>query len=190
MDEQTAITQLKRGDIRGLEILVRKYQLYAVGVAAPIINDLGQAEEIVQEAFIKVFQNIASFDETRPFRSWFLRIVVNDTLNLVKRQNRLLPLDPPRDFENDSQKDESENSFLIFKQAEFGDEHDLAEALQKVLEDLSPEHQAVIQLKYYLSMSEEEIAEVVQVPVGTVKSRLHAAKQKFKNLLVRHEIYS
>jgi RNA polymerase sigma-70 factor (ECF subfamily) len=189
MDETEAIARLKRGDIRGLEILVRKYQLDAVHIAAPIINDLGQAEEIVQEAFIKVYQNIEKFDETRSFRSWFLQIVVNDTLNLVRRQSRLVPLNYPEDTENDVLQDENENCLLRFEQAEFSDEYALANAVQKLLESLSPEHQAIIQLKFYLSMSEKEIADVVQVPIGTVKSRLYAAKNIFKSMLIRQEIF-
>jgi len=62
MDEFEAITQLKRGDVRGLEILVRKYQLEAVRIAFPITNDLGLAEEVVQEAFLRVYQRIHQYD--------------------------------------------------------------------------------------------------------------------------------
>jgi RNA polymerase sigma-70 factor (ECF subfamily) len=189
MNEYEAIAQLKRGDIRGLEILVRKYQLDAIRIAAPITGDLGQAEEIVQEAFIKVYHNIDKFDAERSFRSWFMRIVVNDALNLVKYQHRFVPIEDP-DIGGEQFRCEKELDELTFEQMEFSDDHYLAKALQEVLMQLSPEHRAVIQLKYYLAMSEEEIADVIQVPLGTVKSRLHTAKQKFKCMLIRNEIYN
>lgn len=181
MDEFEAITRLKQGDVRGLEILVRKYQLAAVRVAYSITNDLGLSEEVVQNAFLRVYDRIDQFDATRPFRSWFLRIVVNDALKIVNRQKRLVAFNP------ESEQDDSGTAFidhlLYFEQEEFSSQHDDAEILQEVLKSLSPEHRAVIQLKYVLEMTDEEISEVIQVPPGTVKSRLHAAKQKIRCLL-------
>jgi RNA polymerase sigma-70 factor (ECF subfamily) len=185
MNEKDAIAQLKHGDMRGLEILVRKYQLEAVRIAIPITSDLGLAEEVVQEAFLRVYERIEQFDEERPFRAWFLRIVVNDALKMVKRHNRLLPLESEpksEDFEPDGL---IYNGRLKVEQVEFSSGHDDSEVLQQLLQSLTPEHRAVLQLKYYLDMSDDEIAEAIQIPAGTVKSRLHAAKQNFRSLLKR-----
>lgn len=157
MDEFEAITQLKHGDVRGLEILVRKYQLEAVRIAFPITNDLGMAEEAVQDAFLRVYERIHQYDESRPFRPWFLRIVVNNALKLVRHHQRLLPL------ESENEAIESEglhaNARLQFEQEEFSGAYDDCALLQELLQQLSPEHRAVLQLKYYLEMSDEEIAE-------------------------------
>ena len=183
MDEFEAITQLKRGDVRGLEILVRKYQLEAVRIAFPITNDLGLAEEVVQEAFLRVYQRIHQYDETRPFRAWFLRIVVNNALKTVKSQERLISLE----IETEILGSEGEwnNNHLQFEQEEFTNSRDDCVLLQELMQQLSPEHRAVLELKYYLEMSDDEIAETVHIPPGTVKSRLHAAKGHFRALLKR-----
>ncbi len=182
MDELTAITKLKSGDIRGLEILVRKYQLEAVRIAYPIINDLGLAEEVVQEVFIRVYQRIHQYDETRPFRAWFLRIVVNEALKTVKSQERLVSLEDDELF---GQPAAQNNSKLRFEQEEFSDFRDDCDFIQELMQQLTPEHRAVLELKYYLEMSDDEIAETVQIPSGTVKSRLHSAKNHFRALVKR-----
>lgn len=182
MEEFAAILQLKQGDMRGLEILVRKYQLIAVRIAFSITNDLGLAEEVVQEAFLRSYEHIRQFDETRPFRPWFLRIVVNDAIKLIRRHQKLIPL------ESEVQSSETTNweyQKLCFEQAEFSNTHDNHTLLLETLQQLTPEHRAVLQLKYYLEMTDEEIAETMQIPPGTVKSRLHAAKSQIRALLTR-----
>jgi RNA polymerase sigma-70 factor (ECF subfamily) len=183
MNEKEAIAQLKRGDVRGLEVLVRRYQLDAVRIANSITKDLGLAEEIVQEAFLRVYRFIDQYDEARPFRAWLLRIVVNDALKTVTHQNRLVSfegLEEDRDIGSIL----SENR-LWFEQEEFTSTHENAAALQEILDNLPPKHRAVLELKYYFDMSEEEIALTVNIPLGTVKSRLHAAKQQLRSLLQR-----
>jgi RNA polymerase sigma-70 factor (ECF subfamily) len=85
--------------VRGLEVLVRKYQLDAVRIANAITKDISLAEEIVQEAFLRVYQRIDQYDDARPFRSWFLRIIVNDALKAVTYQNRFIPLEDAGEFD-------------------------------------------------------------------------------------------
>lgn len=183
MNEIEAIACLKRGDMRGLEILVRKYQLDAVRIANSITKDLGLAQEIVQEAFLRVYHRIDQYDDVRPFRAWLLRIIVNDALKAVTHQNRFIS------FEGVDEVDDSDigsiltQSRLWFEQEEFTSTHENADALKEILNNLPPKHRAVLELKYYLDMSEEEIAMTVNIPLGTVKSRLHVAKQKLRCML-------
>ncbi len=77
LDERTAISQMQRGDIRGLDTLMRAYQVRALRAAHLITHDLPLAEDIVQSAFIRAYERIEQFDDTRPFGPWFLRSVVN-----------------------------------------------------------------------------------------------------------------
>jgi RNA polymerase sigma factor (sigma-70 family) len=98
MDDQTAITHLKQGDLDGLESLVEGYQARAVHAAYLICCDRALAEDVAQAAFVKAAERIQQFDETRPFAPWFFRIVVNDALKAAQRQMRILPLeDDPED---------------------------------------------------------------------------------------------
>jgi RNA polymerase sigma-70 factor (ECF subfamily) len=187
MNDFDAITQLKRGDMRGLEVLVRKYQLEAVRIANAITKDLGLAEEIVQEAFLRVYRCIDQFDDTRPFKPWFIRIIVNDALKSLTYQDRFVPLESTGDFDNSNLWDILSESKLWFEQEEFSYSHEDAQILQEMLNSLTPEHRAVLELKYYLDLSEEEIALIVRIPLGTVKSRLHSAKQVLRSLLERDD---
>jgi RNA polymerase sigma-70 factor, ECF subfamily len=187
MNELEAVTQLKRGDVRGLEVLVRKYQLDAVRIANSITQDLSLAEEVVQEAFLRVYERIDQYDDSRPFRSWFLRIVVNDALKSVTRQNRFISIEGADEFDDSGEVTVFSESSLCFEQEEFSSSYENAQALQEMLTSLTPEHRAVLELKYYLDMSDEEIAMTVDIPLGTVKSRLHIAKLNLRSLLDRKD---
>lgn len=186
-EEIEAIVQLKRGDVRGLEVLVRKYQLEGVRIANAITKDLGLAEEIVQEAFLRVYRCIDQFDDSRPFKSWFLRIIVNDSLKLLTYQNRFVPLEKTGDCDNSNLVDILAEGKLWFEQEEFSETHENARILQEMMNNLTPEQRAVLELKYYLDMADEEIALVVQIPLGTVKSRLHSAKLMLRSMLDRDD---
>jgi RNA polymerase sigma-70 factor (ECF subfamily) len=186
-EENDAIAVLKHGDVRGLEVLVRKYQLDAVRIANAIMKDFSLAEEIVQEAFLRVYRCIDQYDETRPFRPWFLRIIVNDALKALMYQNRFVPLEDDGQLDCNSLGDILHESSLWFEQEEFSHTHENAQVLQEMLNNLTPEHRAVLELKYYLDMSEEEIAMTVHIPLGTVKSRLHSAKSMLRSIMERDD---
>src|SRR5437773_2648150 len=91
MDDRAAIAQLQRGDIAGLETLVRRYQARAVGAAFLICRDAGLAEEIAQAAFLRAYERSNQFDPARPFGPWFLRSVVHDALKAAARRERQVP---------------------------------------------------------------------------------------------------
>lgn len=88
MDEPDAIHRLKRGDIDGLEVLVRRYQLQAVRAASLIVRDPSLAQDVVQTAFVRAYERIGSFDARRPFGPWFLKLVVNDAIRAAARRSR------------------------------------------------------------------------------------------------------
>lgn len=92
-DEREALGALRRGNIGGIEVLVRRHQHAALRVAFLIGRAAALAEDIVQEAFLRTYARIDRFDAARPFGPWFLRVVANDTRNAVARRRRA-PLDP------------------------------------------------------------------------------------------------
>ena len=77
MEERKAIERLKNGDIGGLEVLVRRHQVRAIRAAYLIVRDHALAEDVVQGAFVRVYERIGSFDERQPFNPWFMKVVVN-----------------------------------------------------------------------------------------------------------------
>src|SRR5204862_3115407 len=88
LDERTAISQMQRGDIRGLDALMLAYQVRAIRAAHLVTHDLPLAEDIVQSAFIRAFERIGQYDDSRPFGPWFLRSVINSATTAVSRRGR------------------------------------------------------------------------------------------------------
>jgi len=86
MDERRAIERLKGGDIGGLEVLVRMHNTRAVRTVDLIVHDTGLAQEIVQSAFVRVYERIGRFDESRSFGPYFTRIVFNDAIKAASRR--------------------------------------------------------------------------------------------------------
>lgn len=180
MNERQAIRLIKQGDPTGLKFLVNEYQLIALRAVYLIVHDRAIAEEIVQSAFIKVFERIAQFDDTRPFKPWFLRIVVNDALKRVSRQKQMVSIDENTehiDFEA-LIVDRSQKSLekLI-------EEDELRQAVWDALEALPSDQRTAVVMHYYLGLSQPEIAQSSDTALGTIKWRLHAARQRLHDLL-------
>jgi RNA polymerase sigma-70 factor (ECF subfamily) len=176
-NEREAIARLKHGDIGGLETLVQLYQTPALHAAYIISRDRALAEDIVQAAFLRAYETIHQFDADRLFRPWFLRSVVNATLRACAKRGRQLSLDAV---------DEDEIVALPSGDASL-DEMMIAaasdEAVWATMTQLAPAQRAVVVMRYYLDMSEAEMAHRLNCPPGTVKRRLYDARQRLRRLL-------
>lgn len=182
MDEQAAIVRLQQGDIGGLEVLVRLYQVKAVRAADLITRDRQRAQDIVQSAFVRVYHKIHQFDPSRPFGPWFLRIVVNDAVKAVER-NREVSLETPLDHsENgltlgDVLPDDTPAPDILIEQAQ------LREQVWEALGQLPTDQRAAIVMHYYLGFDVQAMADAVDSPIGTIKWRLHRARERLRTLL-------
>jgi RNA polymerase sigma-70 factor (ECF subfamily) len=137
----------------------------ALRTAYSIVRDRDLAEDAVQEAFVRSFTAIQSFDLKRPFGPWLSRIVVNEAIRLSNRnQKGGQPAEIP---------DQVSPAIAIQHEVERAEVQRL---LRKCAADLPPEMRALVTLKYYREMTDPEIAAVVDYPVGTVKSRLAKAR--------------
>lgn len=191
MNEHQAIARLKRGDIGGLETLMQGHQVRAVRTAFLITRDRALAEDVVQAAFVRVYDRIAQFDPNRAFEPWLLRIVTNDAVKAATRRERFVPLHAPGDVEQTLNKLLGNNQSGPEAAAEAAE---LQQAVWSALGQLSPDQRAVIVRRYYLDMNETEMADDLDVPHGTIKSRLRAARQRLRTLLqpwqITHEATS
>lgn len=186
--ESQAIARLKRGDIQGLAHLVERYQIKALRTAYLITTDRALAEDIVQTAFVRVYERIQQFDDQRPFAPWFMRMVANDALYAITRQQHPLSLNHTVD--------ETDLTWVdLLPETDPAALPDLAleavetrEVVWGALQQLSPDQRTVIVLRYYLGLSEEELADQLNSPPGTVKWRLHAARKHLRGLLARFHI--
>ena len=176
MQDVEAIRLLKRGEIKGLEALVVRYQVRAVRTAYLIVQDEPLAEDLVQDTFVKLFQRMRFFDETRPFAPYLMRCVVNAALNAVKKSGREIPLDTGKgEFERLMQR-----ALSVENQVESGE---LQEELLAAIAKLPPRQRAAIVQRYYLEMSENEMAQTLKAPAGTVKWLLNNARSRLQVLL-------
>lgn len=177
MDERLAIARLKQHDIGGLELLVRFYYVQAVRTSYVITRDKAIAEDIVQEAFLHVYDRIDQFDDTRPFAPWFMRCVLNDSVKAIARNRHFVSLEARR-----TQTDASLEDILP---AEFNelDQLEMEDAIWEALDRLSPSQRAAVVLRYYLEFSEVEAAQALDCPPNTLKWWMSQARLHLRALL-------
>lgn len=181
MDDQAAISRIKQGDLNGLAVLVKRYQVKGVYAAYLVLQERSSSEEVVQNAFLKVYEKIHQFEEGRPFAPWFFRIVVNDAVKAARERSRLSGLDEEPDGEArvlahwmiDPQPQPEEQIERI----------ELGQTLRAALRQLSPEQRATVVMRYYLEMSEAEMALQLDKPLSTIKWWLRAARKRLSELV-------
>lgn len=164
--ERKVIKRVKKGNHQAFKKLYDSYADYALRSAYAITRNNNHAADIVQETFIKVYRNIEKFDEKRSFKPWFYQILLNESRRYMKRQNKqAIPV-------------ESEELFDYFHEQESG--HEEYEHLDRALDQLSEMHRTVLTLKYINEFTEQEIAQLLELNVNTVKSRLYKGRQRLK----------
>lgn len=180
--EQEAITILRGGDIRGLETLVHLHQLQAVRAAYAITGSRHVAEDVVADAFLRVYDHVHQYDSRRPFTPWFYRIVVNGALKTLRAAQRTHSSNDLDIEWLDQQAGESPGP------EEEVATHEMRLLLLSAIYTLPPHQRAAVVLRYYLDMDEATMAQTLGCPLGTVKWRLHAARQRLRRTLTPNSV--
>ncbi len=170
-----AVRRLKKGDIGGLETLVTRYQVRALRAAFMILRDEQAAEDVTQETFLRVFARIGRFDESRAFGPYLLRSVVNAALDEAQRTTWKMESVGLAEVEGMLAQAGS-----VEGQAEF---NQLKNSLNAALGQLAPRQRAAVVQRYYLGLSEQEMAQTLGAAPGTVKWLLNSARQRLRQLL-------
>lgn len=177
-EEREAVERLRRDDAGGLEALVRRYHDRAVGAAYLVVRDRVLAEDVVQGAFVRAFEKIHRFNPDRPFAPWFMKIVLNGAVEAARRRGR------------EATREVADGERLLVRLADPGaGPHAAAERSETrrrvwaALGQLPPAQRAVVVQRYYLGMSEAEMAESGASPAGTIKSRLSSARRSLAKIL-------
>ena len=177
--EREIVRGWKRGDKRAYEMLVRRYMTDAYLVAYGFAGNAEDARDLSQEAFIKAYRARSQFDETRPFYPWLYRILKNHCLNYVTRRRAHVSID-----------DENQHREIPCPRPSPLDDLEQDERrriVRAAVERLSIDHREVIVLKNFKGHSYREIAEMLDVPIGTVMSRLFYARQALRALIEQIE---
>ena len=174
--DQQLIERIQRGDKNAFNLLVRKYQHKVVSLVSRYVNNPGDIPDVAQEAFIKAYRAIPDFRGESAFYTWLYRIAVNTAKNYIVAQGRR-----PPDMDVDSQDAETYDGAESLHEVAnpenlmLSDEirAEVASALASLPEDL----RTAITLREIEGLSYEEIAEVMECPVGTVRSRIFRARE-------------
>ena len=166
MDDAEAIKRCQQGDREVFRHLVERYQKRAVAHALAILFNRDDAEDAVQEAFIDAFRAIGTFDTSRTFYQWFYVLLRNRCYKMTARRRLTESID---------------EAVLVDPRPGVTNETRLA--LEKALHSLTREEREIIGLKYFSGLSYDELAVHLQIPRGTVMSRLFSARRRLKGQL-------
>lgn len=185
-DEESLIRSAQTGDLEAFNRLAQAYQDFLFRTAVNILGDADTAEDAVQEALISAFRSLRSF-RGRALRSWLTRVLVNACYDQLRRQRRrpVIPLEQSDDYDNEMDPGPwlADGARLPAEQAE---DHELQRLLMDGLQGLSPNYRAAEVLVDVESLSYEEAAEILHVPVGTVKSRVARARMALRAVLLQN----
>jgi len=169
------INRLKIGDLDALGELYDLYRLRVYRTALAITRDADAAEDILQEAFLRLNTHVNRVDTSLPLMPWIYRITVNLSYTWVTRHNRWTA--PLEDFI------ETLIGSARHSPEPEADRREDIRLMQQAIESLAFSHKAVIVLYYLNDLSLQEIAEILNCPVGTVKSRLHYGRENLRHIL-------
>jgi RNA polymerase sigma-70 factor, ECF subfamily len=175
------VARLQEGDLEALGELYERHQALVYRTALAITRDEKTADDVLQDVFLRVYSYAGRIDPALPLEPWLYRVTVNQTYSLIARARRLFQMlqvvfdrwvvaVPPQG--------------AVEAAAE---QREARRELQRAIAALPNDHQVVVVLHYLEELSLEEIAQVLKVPEGTVKSRLHYARRKLRQVLESQE---
>jgi len=177
------VRRAKKGDYRAFDLLVLKYQSRVIATAFKFVKEKQLAEDIAQEAFIKSYKSIDSFREESSFYTWVYRITVNTAKNYLvssKRRDETMISDLSQDDSFYPEKLDVDSPQEILKASE------LRDLIFETLSSLGEETRTALSLREFDGLSYEQIAEIVQCPVGTVRSRIFRGREIIEEVVGKH----
>jgi RNA polymerase sigma-70 factor (ECF subfamily) len=184
-EETTAIERVLDGDKEAYALLVERYTGSLYRYLLRMVRDTDEAEDLVQEAFLRAYLSLASYDPTYRFSTWLFRIACNLALNRIKAQKRVISLEslrrepdaPPVVLVDTREKGRPERQV---------EQRELARLIEECLDQLPPAYRTVVALRHVADLSYAEIALSADLPINTVRSRLHRGRERLGECLRGH----
>lgn len=174
-EDARLICRVREGDLLALGLLYDKYKTQAFRTALAITRDPNAADDILQESFLKLYGSLDRVDVARPLGPWLYRIVVNLSYNWVTRRGRwLAPLESAIGYLKADAKSSPEK---------VAEQNELLQIVREALNSLRFEHRVVLVLFYLGGFSLKEVAYILGLPEGTVKSRLYYGRERLRACL-------
>lgn len=180
-DDHRLITECLQGRTAAFGELVRRYQDRLFNTVYRMVGNAEDAQDVVQDAFLNAYQSLGTFKGDSQFFTWLYRIAVNTAISLKRKQKVALSIhtgvDEPGGLPEPLDASEFSQPGHALERAE------QEQWIQEALSRLSPEHRAVLIMKDMEDQKYETMAEILQVPIGTIRSRLHRARMELRALL-------
>ncbi len=179
------IRESRTGHSDRFEELVNRYRRRAFFAALSFMRNQEDALDVVQESFMKAFRALGDFDLRYPFYPWFHKIVKNTAFSLLRKKKRARFFSLHRVFKDGDEQvwdvpDRTMDPALLIDRSQKN------EALLKAMSELGDKEREILFLRHFQELSYKEIAEVLQIPIGTVMSRLYHARAKLKDRVERY----
>ncbi|MDB4992034.1 MAG: sigW [Parcubacteria group bacterium] len=177
--DETLVSRVQAGESDAFGALIERYEGKLLRYGRKFVSDQEDIRDLVQDAFIRAYQNIQSFDTSLRFSPWMYRIAHNVFVNRLKQQKRfpltyidfdLFVSHPVYEDPTEREREQEEMRVLI----------------EQFLQELSPKYREVLVLNYLENMAYKDIADVLSVPIGTVGIRLRRAKEALKARYIKH----
>ncbi len=175
--DQQLVEQAQRGDKKAFELLVVKYQRKLARLLSRFIRDASEVEDVTQEAFIKAYRALPSFRGDSAFYTWLYRIGINTAKNYLVSLGRHAPTVTRIDSEEAEGIEEGDQLRDLNTPENQMMSRQLAETVDQALQELPEELRTAITLREIDGMSYEEIAQIMNCPIGTVRSRIFRARE-------------
>ncbi len=184
-DDRRLISECLQGRTAAFGELVQRYQDRLYNTVYRLVGQAEDAQDVVQEAFLHAYQSLERFQGHSQFFTWLYRIAINSAISLKRKQRVALYVDRGRNPERSLSEPADASEFS--RPGHALEKAEQERRIQDALSRLSPEHRTVLILKDLEERKYEAIAEILQLPVGTVRSRLHRARLELRELLRRDE---
>lgn len=176
-DDAQLIRASLAGDSASFGLLVGRYQDRLYHAIVHVVGSREDARDLVQEAFLQAFSRLKSFQGASAFYTWLYRIAFNMSLSWKRRQRPKFSIDHARDEAGDEPIDHGARPEQVL------DQQERARQVRRALAALNDEHRRVLVLREMEGASYETIAEILDIPIGTVRSRLHRARLELREVL-------
>lgn len=176
IEDQKLITLAREGDQKAFEALLKKYRNLVYHVMFKMVRNPQEAEDLCQEAFIKAFGALSSFNEEFAFSTWLMKIATNNCIDyLRKRKLRTYSIDEPLQYKDEQVQVELPDHDPTPDKQLLNEER--RKLINDAIQSLPPRYRHVIILRHQEEKSYEDIAEILKLPLGTVKARIFRARE-------------
>jgi len=184
--QETAIVKRVLGGERdAYALLVERYNTSLFRYLARMVDQPADAEDLAQEAFLRAYLSLASYDPTYRFSTWLFRIATNLAINRIKAASKIVSLDELRDrrAERDEAPIELADASTDGQPACAAERSDMVRLIRQCLRELPPDYRAVVAMRHIAELSYNEISDSTGLPLNTVRTRLHRGRERLGECL-------